>query len=188
MYGEKVKLRNKQLSDVHTDYAWQCDPELASLDANAVLNMPFSEYLLNYVHQVHNPPAGSFRFAIETLDKSRHIGNCTYYNIDLLAENAELGIMIGDHDYWDKGYGTDAVITLVNHIFSNTVMKRLHLKTLEGNARAQRCFEKCYFTAYGHCCEDGYEFLRMELTREKWQERNSQQGEYGRQATTGMAR
>jgi RimJ/RimL family protein N-acetyltransferase len=47
------------------------------------------------------------QFAVDTLE-GRHIGNCAYYNIDKGGGEAEVGIMIGERSYWDKGYGTAA--------------------------------------------------------------------------------
>ncbi|GAI02420.1 unnamed protein product, partial [marine sediment metagenome] len=91
--------------------------------------------------------------------------------IDEAKDEAELGIMICNRDYWDKGYGTDAVTTLVNHIFLQTNLKRIYLKTLDWNQRAQKCFKKCGFTPYGHLARDGYNFVLMELHRKQWKER-----------------
>ncbi len=79
--------------------------------------------------------------------------------------------MIGDRDYWDKGNGTDAVMALVHHIFNNTWLNRLHLKTLDWNLRAQKCFEKSGFTPCGKSSQDAYNFVLMEITRRQWQER-----------------
>ena len=43
--------------------------------------------------------------------------------------------MIGDRAYWSKGYGTDAVDTLLKYIFTQTNMKRVYLHTLDWNQR-----------------------------------------------------
>ena len=80
------------------------------------------------------------RFAVETLD-GKHIGNCAYYGVNETKGEAELGIMIGDRDCWDKGYGADAVGTLLDYIFRRTNLKRIHLKTLDSNIRAQKCLD-----------------------------------------------
>ena len=110
---------------------------------------------------------------MDTLD-GRHIGNCVYYNIDEDQSEAELGIMIGDRQYWDKGYGTDAVRVLLDHVFRFTNLNRIYLKTLVNNARARRCFEKCSFTPCGHLERDGYKFLLMDLYRQQWREEQQQ--------------
>jgi RimJ/RimL family protein N-acetyltransferase len=79
--------------------------------------------------------------------------------------------MIGDKGYWDKGYGTDAVNTLVDHIYKTSSFGRLYLKTLDWNKRAQKCFSKCGFISCGTIKRDGNNFLLMELKREEWEKR-----------------
>jgi len=167
MLGTKVRLREKKLADARNDYRWQTDPELVQLDAVPLLKVSFPRYLLKYVMVLRNPSPKRRTFAIETLD-GRHIGNCVYYNIDRVKREAELGIMIGDRRYWGRGYGTDAVATLVDYIFRETGLQRIHLKTLDWNGRAQRCFLKCGFTLCGQMVKNGHHFVLMELKRDCW--------------------
>ena len=167
--GDKVRLRDKKLSDARNDYAWQTDAELVRLDAMPVLAISFPHYLLDYTCQLSFSTPTSRRFAVETSD-GKHIGNCTYYDLDEAKGEAELGIMIGDRKYWDKGYGTDTLITLVNHVFLEKSLWRVYLKTLDWNTRAQKCFEKCGFAPCGQLYRDGYSFIVMELYREQWEE------------------
>jgi RimJ/RimL family protein N-acetyltransferase len=168
--GDKVKLREKRLADAADDYAWLTDTELAALDAAPLSTTTFPQYLASYTSDLRYPPTIRHQFAIETRE-GKHIGNCTYYGIDSDKGEAELGIMIGDRDYWDKGYGTDAVTALLEYIFGKTKLNRLYLKTLVNNKRAQKCFAKCGFTPYGHFKKDGYSFILMELNREEWEKR-----------------
>lgn len=166
--GSKVILREKSLSDARNDYTWRIDPELAQLDAAPVLATSFAHYLLNYTNELRFPTSNSQRFAVDTAD-GKHIGNCVYYDINDVKGEAELGIMIGDRDYWNKGYGTDAVTTLVSHIFQETGLKRIYLKTLKSNKRAQKSFKKSGFNPCGYLAMDGYNFLLMEIQRKQWE-------------------
>ena len=171
--GNKIILRNKRLADAQNDYIWQTDDELARLDAAPLLATTFSRYLSDYVSELLYSSSTRYRFAIETLD-GKHIGNCVYYNVNETKGEAELGIMIGNRDYWDKGYGADAITTLVSHIFRQTNLKRIYLKTLDSNRRAQKCFQKCSFTPYGHLVRDGFNFVLMEIC---WKQRPERQTE-----------
>ena len=56
---------------------------------------------------------------------------------------------------------------LTSNIFQNTNLNRLYLKTLASNIRAQKCFAKCGFATYGYLNCDGYNFILMELYRER---------------------
>ncbi|MBN2240220.1 MAG: GNAT family N-acetyltransferase [Dehalococcoidales bacterium] len=170
--SKKVILRDKSTEDAWDDYAWESDPELSRLDAAPVLKMPYPDYLEEYTSELFMYYTEGRRFAIDTLD-GKHIGNCSYYNYDETRGDTELGIMIGDRDYWNDGYGTDAVTTLVDHIFNNTKLDRIYLKTLNWNKRAHKCFRKCGFTKYGEMSRGGYDFFLMEIRRSKWLEMNN---------------
>jgi RimJ/RimL family protein N-acetyltransferase len=168
----KTRLREKRLGDADSDYHWQTDPELAALDAVPPQSLSYADYLAHYAVELRHPSGLRQRFAIETLE-GEHIGNCTYYAIDHKQGEAELGIMIGNRDYWDKGYGTDAVTNLLEFIFQKTRLNRIYLKTLVTNTRAQKCFAKCGFTPCGHLKQDGYNFVLMELYRQQWLEKGA---------------
>jgi RimJ/RimL family protein N-acetyltransferase len=172
--GSKVRLRKKRMSDVRADYKWQTDVELSRLDATEPMNLPFSFYMLDYATELHRPRSGRFPMAIETLE-GRHIGNFTLYDIDEKKGEAQVGIMIGERDYWDRGYGADALNAVADHIFRTTSLVRLYLKTLDWNTRAQKCFAGCGFTRCGEMRRNGLTFLLMELSREQWEMRRGEE-------------
>ena len=158
--GKKVKLRPKRLEDAANDYAWRKDAELCRLDAAPLIQCSFEEFLKNYLEDLHRFNQ-SYRFGVETPD-GKHIGNCSYFSLDGIKKEAEMGIMIGNRDYWNLGYGADVIITSLNYFFTNTNMRRIHLKTLSWNSRAQKCFQKCGFVPCGQVVHGEYTFLLME--------------------------
>ena len=167
LIGDKVVLRNKHFDDSWSDYQWRADAEIANLDAAFPLKMKFEEFLRLFKDQLRYPTPASGRFGIETLD-GKYIGNCMYYDMDTLNKQAEIGIVIGDRDYWNCGYGSDAVVTILDYLFSQTAMKRLYLHTLMSNKRAQRAFGKCGFSAVAPVMRNGMEFLLMDIQRDRW--------------------
>jgi len=167
--GKKIVLREKRLADARNDYTWKTDPELARLDAALQPAVSFHQYLLDYASELRCSHFIRSNFAIETQD-GKHIGNCGYYGVNETKGEAELGIMIGDRNYWDKGYGADAVTTLVNYIFRQTNLSRVYLKSLDWNTRAHKCFQKCGFAPCGHLVKDGFDFVLMEIHRNQWQQ------------------
>jgi RimJ/RimL family protein N-acetyltransferase len=167
--GKKVIIRPKKPSDAENDYRWQTDPELSALDAMIPNAMSFREFCREYINWLRHPYPNRITFAVDT-PAGKHIGNCVYYNIDEKKRETEIGIMIGDREYWNKGYGADTISTLIDYIFRKTKFKRVYLKTLENNTRAKKCFEKCGLTEYGHKEQEGYQFLLMDLSLDKWLE------------------
>jgi len=54
--------------------------------------------------------------------------------------------MINELDYWGGGYGTDALLLLVDYAFGWLDMRRLWLDTMSSNARVLRQMQKVGFT------------------------------------------
>ena len=172
--GERVVLRSKRMEDAEADYRWRVDPELATLDATRPITITLREYMRYHRDDLQFPSPRSVRLAIDTLD-GFHIGNCMYYDIDTEQAQAEFGIMIGNSNYWNSGYGTDAVRTMLNYVFTSTWLHRIYLHTLTINSRAQRAFGKAGFEVNGQVRKDGFDFTLMEITRERWEELQAEQ-------------
>ena len=168
--GEKVVLREKSLEDAPDDYAWRTDEELSRLDATGPIRMSYKEFLTHSREEIIFASPTSKRLAIDTLD-GKHIGNCMCYDIDARKGQAELGIMIGDREHWSKGYGTDSVKTLLDHIFTETPLSRIYLHTLTWNDRARRSFAKSGFREVKTVRRSGMDFVYMEVHRDEWQRR-----------------
>jgi RimJ/RimL family protein N-acetyltransferase len=85
-----------------------------------------------------------------------------------------LSAMIGEPDYWGGGYGTDALLLLVDYAFHWLDLHRVWLMTFSLNARVIRQMEKAGFTfegrqrhaAYGN--GDWLDMLAYGLLREEW--------------------
>jgi RimJ/RimL family protein N-acetyltransferase len=165
--GRLTVLRPKRPTDAEADYAWRIDPELAALDATSPLRMSLREYVRYFRDELEYPSPWSVRFAIETRDGA-HIGNCMYYDINDEERQTEIGIMIGDRRYWDRGYGSDALRTLLHHIFTGTPLERVYLHTLDHNVRAQRAFRRVGFRDIKSVRREGHSFLLMEVLRDEW--------------------
>jgi RimJ/RimL family protein N-acetyltransferase len=160
--GDLVVLREKRLGDAHNDFRWRTDAERARFDAARPFGATYHDYLALFRDELIYPSPYRRSLAIEDMD-GRHIGNAMYYNIDTIRREAEIGITIGERDYWSKGYGADAVKTLVRVIFRATGFRRIYLKTLDWNARAQRSFEKAGFRVCGRSRRGGNAFVVMEF-------------------------
>ncbi|NQW21996.1 MAG: GNAT family N-acetyltransferase [SAR202 cluster bacterium] len=173
--GARIILRDKRPEDAEKDYQWRSDPELARLDAAIPLTMSFERYLKLFEDQLKYPTPGSHHYSIDTIptdtEESKFIGNCMYYDFDTVNMEAELGIVVGERDYWSDGYGYDAVTTLLDYLFNARSLKRVYLHTLEWNNRAQRAFSKSGFTLVKPVRRMAQDFLRMEVLRDDWFEK-----------------
>ena len=161
--GTLVRLREKQLEDARADYDWRRDPELATYDAARPISMSFRAYTETVSDEIDHPSPYRRSFAIEDLETGRHIGNVMYYGYDRQRAEAELGITIGLRAYWSRGFGTDAVRTILGHLFGPMRLKRVYLHTLTWNDRAQQAFERAGFSKVREVHRAGYDFYLMEI-------------------------
>ena len=166
--GTKVVLRAKRVEDAEDDHRWRQDPELAELDAASVLRQSLKDFTRDLENELRYPTPWEKRYAIDTVD-GVHIGNCMVYDIDSINGQCELGILIGDRDYWNDGYGREAFKLLIDLCFQMEPMRRLYLHTLRWNARARRAFGGCGMREVGPDPRGGHDFILMEITRQEWQ-------------------
>lgn len=171
--GGLVRLRQKRPHDAFQDWTWRRDTDLASLDATRVTTLSFEHYRNQYLWQLEHSLAYRSTFAIEDRD-GLHIGNVMYYNIDSQLLEAELGVLIGNRDYWGGGYGREAVSLLVDLIFTTTALTRVYLHTLDWNVRAQKSFRAAGFRDSDRVRRGHQRFHRMEVRREWLWEREYQ--------------
>jgi len=164
--GRKTIIRRKRLADATGEYRWRSDPDLASFDASRPVSTPFDAYERNWSFDYRFTDMSGRSFAIED-ENGHHIGNIMYYNLDTARREAEIGISIGEREYWSRGYGTDALSAMASLLLNAGIVDRLYLHTLDWNTRAQRAFEKAGFTVCGTSWRDGHTFIIMERLREQ---------------------
>lgn len=167
--GEKVRVREKRVKDIQNEYSWRVDPELSRLDATKPMTMSYEDFFRYSKEEMQFPNYRSKRLAVETLE-GVHIGNIMYYDLNMQNRQAEVGIMIGDKDYWSNGYGTDTVNTLLRHLFTILELDRVYLHTLSWNYRAQASFAKSGFKLVRNVKRGGQDFILMEVLRSDWEE------------------
>ena len=167
--GKLIKIREKRVEDIPDEYAWRVDEELSRLDATRPLTMSYDDFLKYSKEEMQFPNFRSKRLAVETIE-GVHIGNVMYYDLNMRNAETELGIMIGNKEYWGKGYGTDIVKTLLKHLFEDLKLERVYLHTLAWNYRAQSSFSKSGFREIRAVRRGGQDFLLMEVNRNSWEE------------------
>ena len=163
--GSLTNIRTKKIQDLELDYKWRTDPLLCALDATVPITISSKNFISRETDDLKYPVPWSEKFAVETKE-GKHIGNCMYYDIDIINQEAEVGIMIGDKNFWDRGYGCDALSTLVNYIFGFTNINKLYLHTLMTNKRAQNSFKKVGFSKVKEIRKEGMNFILMEIRKD----------------------
>jgi RimJ/RimL family protein N-acetyltransferase len=172
--GEKVVLRPKEMADLDRYYAWINDAEVTRfLIMRYGISRAAEEAWL--AGRVSRPISyGEVGFAIDTKD-GVHIGSIDFHRAIPEDRAARLGIMIGDKAYWSRGYGTDAMRTLVRFGFGEMNLNRIDLTVDARNERAIACYRKCGFLEEARLRQDRYsegtyhDTLIMGVLRDEWE-------------------
>jgi RimJ/RimL family protein N-acetyltransferase len=135
-------------ADLPSFVRWLNDPEINRWLAIPSSGPPKSlEQERQWADRARTDPS-QLVWTIETHD-GRTLGNVTVHLSPDRAEWAELGIFIGEKGEWNRGYGSDAVHTLLGHAFGPLGLHRVFLHSDIENHRAHRTFEKCGFRREG---------------------------------------
>tara|TARA_B100000945_G_C20232488_1_gene525972 strand:+ start:126 stop:707 length:582 start_codon:yes stop_codon:yes gene_type:complete len=172
LFGDLVHIREKEIEDIADEYSWRTDEELSRLDATRPLTMSYDDFFRYSKEEMKFPNYKSKKLALDTKDNI-HIGNVMYYDYSISNKQTELGIMIGDKDYWGKGYGTEAVQLLLEYLFSVLNLKRVYLHTLSWNYRAQASFIRAGFNVVRSVRRGGHDFILMEVIESDWSKSNT---------------
>jgi len=133
---------------------WINDPEVKS---NLLMRYPVSQYQEERWIEtaLGTDNQRNKTFALETKD-GVYLGGIGLHKIDWENSNAEVGIVIGKKEYWNKGYGTDAMMAILDFGFNQMNLHRIYLRVFEFNQRGIRSYEKCGFKKEGILRHDRY--------------------------------
>jgi RimJ/RimL family protein N-acetyltransferase len=119
----------------------------------------------------------SVNFAIEA--DGKFIGTCGIWRFNHVAQICEMGIGIGDRDYWGRGYGREAIGLLLDYAFRLCNFRKVYLSTSSNNERAIRCYRACGFVEEGRLRQQLWsggtyvDEVDMGILRDEWQAGNA---------------
>lgn len=154
--GDRVILRPFQRADIAALQRWHDDGEVMRYWDETMPLVVESQWEKDF------SPGGKFtRFGAEGFfaicnEEGDAIGRLGFHDYSHRHRHAELSILIGDKEYWGKGYGSDAIIAFGHWYFNQKGAHRLWLTVLATNPRAQRAYEKVGFTREGTWREQVY--------------------------------
>ena len=142
--GERIYLREVRPTDVNENYyRWMNDPE--------VTQHLESRFYPNSMESLGDYVAGKLRdrdnvfLAIVLKEGDRHIGNIKLGPINWIHRLADVGILIGEKDYWGKGYATEAIGLVVDYAFGTLNLHKLIAGCYDLNQGSVRAFQKAGF-------------------------------------------
>lgn len=142
-------LRFEKFEEKHIPlyYKWRNDPEVAQYDQPGFIRpMSYGE-----VETWSDRMVEGLSFIV--FDDDVPLGTAAFMNLDNRNRHAELAIVIGNKDYWGKGYGTQIMEKLLDWGFNGLNLNRLYLHVFSTNERAINLYKKVGFKLEGELRE-----------------------------------
>lgn len=141
-----IQLKPITLNEVNATYlSWLVDKEVMQGLATSGYTL---ESLEKYVSERIDKPAIAF-FAIWAKDTGLHIGNIKLEVQDAAAAVADLGLLIGNKNYWGRGVGAEACKLAIRYGFAEMKLRKIYLAVYENNPNAKKLYEKLGFRLEG---------------------------------------
>jgi len=138
--GKLLYLRALEEADLKGNYfQWFNDEEVCRHNSHAVFpntEQKMKDYFASIQNKTH------VVLAIIEKERDQHIGNISLQHIDWLSRSAEYAILIGEREYWGKGYALEASKLLMNYGFSRLNLHRIHCGTSSENTGMQNLAKK----------------------------------------------
>ena len=172
LIGNRIYFRPLEVDDIERLVKWVNDPDITQFltMGRFPINFAREEEWLKGLYKGQNDIA----LGIVLKDGDIHIGNVGLHQIDWVSRECIFGIMIGEEEYQDKGYGTEATLLMLKYAFEVLNINRVELTVYEFNKRAIRCYEKAGFIPEGRLREkvfkNGryYDILIMSILKNEW--------------------
>lgn len=149
--GEHVALGPLRKTDAAHWVRWLNDLDvLRGLDILGRHTPITLEAELAWFDQMQRQSATDCVFTIYEVPTLAPIGNCGLHGIDYRHGTATFGIMIGEKDRWNRGYGTEATRLTLDFAFNALGLHNVQLTVYGHNRRAIRTYEKAGFRLVGH--------------------------------------
>ena len=177
--GDQIRFRAIEKKDLPYFVKWLNDPEVRQgLSLLVPLSLAEEEDWFEGVLK-RSPFERPLAIEIQPDPKKEDwvfVGNCGLIAIDWQNRSAEIGIHIGEKEYWDQGFGTKAMRLMLKHGFNNLNLHRLWLRVFENNQRAIRSYEKAGFIQEGKFRQAQYldgkyvDVMIMSMLQNEWQD------------------
>ncbi|MCA0454424.1 MAG: GNAT family N-acetyltransferase [Chloroflexi bacterium] len=174
LFGERVTLRGITRDDLERQWEFNNDVEVELAGGG---DPPYPQSLARLQAEFDQNAGSGGRdgtsFAIEA--DGIYIGQCALFNYNDISHTCELGITIGDKDYWAKGYGREAITLLLDYAFRLRNIRKVWLQVHGNNPRAISAYKACGFVEEGrlraHVWSSGHyvDLVQMGVLRDEWQ-------------------
>ena len=121
--GKKIKLIKVERENIEQLRKWRNNPKLRKyFREHREIN---KENQIKWYENTVLNDSTSYNFEIRDKSLNKLIGHCGLHYINWIMRTGEFGIYIGDDDYRNGGFGSDALRTLIKYGFEDLNLNRI---------------------------------------------------------------
>lgn len=167
----KIIIRDVENKDVVNLFSWSIDQEINNHDPKLLpkdtksLMKECENYFRRFEDEIINSiiEKRKYKYFIIENTEGHSVGFVNFFSIDKKKKQGELGVLIGDKRYWQRGIGHTSVKAVIDYIFNHMNIERIYIETGEKNTPAINLFNKLHFNKCGECLEEeDFKFIIME--------------------------
>lgn len=126
---------------------WDIDPKIQAHMPEPLNKAQDTEEQYKYIKECIQDEEGYY-WSIET-NEGVTIGTVSLTEFNSHHKVAEIGIVLGDTNYWGQGVATEVILELIKYAFSNLHIEYISAEVEEANIPMQKVFEKVGFKKDG---------------------------------------
>jgi RimJ/RimL family protein N-acetyltransferase len=167
----EIKIRDILHEDVVNLFIWRLEKEINKHDPRPIphTSKELIDECIDFCERFdgeiinENIHERKYRYFVISNLHDESIGFVNFFSIDRTKKQGEMGVVIGDKRYWNKGIGYRAVKAAIDYIFSNMDIDRIYIETGEKNISAHKLFQKLGFVKCDEYMEEeNFKFVIME--------------------------
>ncbi|MDQ5969246.1 MAG: hypothetical protein QG579_403 [Patescibacteria group bacterium] len=168
--GRIVNLRPLQKSDIPALTRWINDPDVREFVTNS---FPQTEKREESWYEKLGSDEKNIVMGIETKDGVL-IGTMGIHNVNWIDRTGTTGALIGEKEYWNRGFGTDAKMVLLEYAFDTLNLRKICSDVISYNKRSLHYSLHCGYRIEGkrrkHVWRNGKfcDIIQLALFKEDW--------------------
>jgi len=173
--GPRVYFRPYDEKDARQVFVWFNDPEVTHFMFTG--QKPATQKQITDLMNHDKSSGHNVIFIAVDKETDAPLGVVGLYEINETAKKAEMRIIIGNKDFWGKGYGTEITEMITFYGFDRLNMHRVYLGFTEANQAATKAYSKAGFEHEGVLRDDiyrnssYYNTVRMGILRDDYYKR-----------------
>lgn len=168
--SNRVVLRPLQLSDAPHITRWINDPRVTQY-VNAYLPTTESEEIV-WINDLSTRKDSNI--VVMLVVDGTPIGTMGIHGINMRHRVATTGALIGEPEYWNKGYGSEAKMLLLEYAFNTLNLRKICSQVIAFNERSTSYSLKCGYKIEGRKKQehfargDYWDVIQLAVFKEDW--------------------